>query len=91
MGPVLQAHNCAGKISTLTQKQLLPLLVGMAFGLGPGCQRPASTELTKDVPLGRRLCRLELNLEVSDKCCYCMVEVLPEPSLVAQPGTEWLA
>lgn len=49
IGPVLQAHSCAGKIPTLTQKQLLPLLVGMAFGLGPGCQRPASTELTKDV------------------------------------------
>lgn len=54
MGPVLQPHSCAGKISTLTQKQLLPLLVGMAFGQDPGCQCPVSTKLTKDVSLGRR-------------------------------------
>lgn len=54
MGPVLRSHRRDGKISTLTQKQLLPLLVGTASGLGPGCQRPASTKLTKDVSLGRR-------------------------------------
>lgn len=38
-------------------------------------------------PLAEDSARLELNLEFPDKCRYCMVEVLPEPSLVAQYGT----
>lgn len=56
------------RFSTLTP-EAASAFVGRPQALG--CQRPASTKLTKDVSSVEDSARRDLSLEFSNGCCYC--------------------